>query len=130
VKLAEERDGAAGPKEVGEEVGFRPEDLTEAVVQSILEAATRAEADDLLSGIWWSGAELLQSLPGHVIVRHAASIASWGDVYWRWSKSNQAMDSDSAIQARLPSAGPGRSGRKNIRLRLLILTQRLMEAHT
>lgn len=67
VKLAEEREGAAGPKEVGEEVRFRPEDLAEAVVQSILEAASRAEADDLLFGIWWSGGELLQSWPGHAI---------------------------------------------------------------
>ena len=89
VKLVEERKRAAGPKEVGKEAGFRPEALTEAVVQSILEAASRAEADDLLLGTWWSGAELLQSWPGHAIVRKpamvagaaAASVESWGGVF-------------------------------------------------
>lgn len=40
LKLAEEREGTAGPKEVGEEVGLRPEALMEAVVQSFLEAAS------------------------------------------------------------------------------------------
>lgn len=67
VKLVEKRECTAGSEEVGEEIRLRPKALTEAVVQSIPEAAAGAEADDLLSGIWWSGGELFQSWPGHVI---------------------------------------------------------------
>uniref|UniRef100_A0A8R7RE00 Uncharacterized protein n=1 Tax=Triticum urartu TaxID=4572 RepID=A0A8R7RE00_TRIUA len=39
VELAEERDGAAGPADVGEEGRVRPEDVPEGVVEGILEAA-------------------------------------------------------------------------------------------
>jgi hypothetical protein len=37
------------------------------VVQRVLEAASGAEADDLLLDIWWSGGELLHCWPGHAI---------------------------------------------------------------
>lgn len=39
VELVEERDGAAGSEDVGEEVRVRPEDVPERVVEGILEAA-------------------------------------------------------------------------------------------
>lgn len=51
VKLVEKRKGATRTNDVGEETRFRPKALTEAVVQSVLEVADGAKADDLI-GIW------------------------------------------------------------------------------
>jgi len=61
VELAEEREGAARPEDVGEEARLRPQALAEAAVESLLDAASGAEADDLLSsGVGRSGGEPLQ----------------------------------------------------------------------
>jgi hypothetical protein len=66
VELVDEREFAARLEEVGEYVRLRPYDLTEAVVESILEAAAGAEADDLLLAVRWSDGECLQRWPGHL----------------------------------------------------------------
>jgi len=61
VELAEEREGAACPEDVGEEARLRPQALAEAAAESLLDAASGAEAGDLLaSGVGRSGGELLQ----------------------------------------------------------------------
>jgi hypothetical protein len=69
VELVDEREFAARLEEVGEDAGIRPDSLTEAVVESILEATAGAEADDLLLAVHWSGGECLQRWPGHLIAR-------------------------------------------------------------
>ena len=61
VELAEERESTARPEDVGEEARLRPQALAEAAVESLLDAASGAEADDLLSScVRRSGGEFIQ----------------------------------------------------------------------
>lgn len=65
VQLAEEREGLACPEDVGEEARFRPQALAEAAVESLLDATSGAEADDVLSAVGPSGGEILQRRTCH-----------------------------------------------------------------